>query len=237
MDEIEEFSDARHKAWCIHCRASLGSVKTSRDHVPTKTLLRPPYPANLPIVLVCHDCNQGFRKNEEYLVAFLSVVISGTTDPELQVSASAARILRHNTQLRAEIELAKREYKSRDGQDNLIWNADLNRIVPVVVKNARGHAFYEYGEPMLDDPESVLVVPLPTLTASERASFEEVPDSGAWPEVGSRMMTRVMTGQDLDGSWIVVQEGSYRFAVTQADGGLVVRSILSEYLATEVRWS
>ena len=50
------------------------------------------------------------------------------------------------------------------------------------------------------------------------------------------MMTRVLTGQDLDGPWVVVQEDSYRFAVTQADGGLLVRSIISEYLATEVRW-
>jgi hypothetical protein len=49
------------------------------------------------------------------------------------------------------------------------------------------------------------------------------------------MMTRVLTGQDLAGEWVVVQEGIYRYAVAQG-GGMLVRSVLSEYLATEVYW-
>ena len=81
-----------------------------------------------------------------------------------------------------------------------------------------------------------MIMPILAMTPAERAEFEDIPSNGLWPEVGSRMMTRVMTGQDLEGPWIVVQEGSYRFAVTQADGGVLVRSIISEYLATEVCW-
>ncbi len=50
------------------------------------------------------------------------------------------------------------------------------------------------------------------------------------------MMTRVITGQDLDGPWVTVQEGTYRYSVAQR-GGLVVRSVLYEYLTTEVQWS
>jgi hypothetical protein len=46
------------------------------------------------------------------------------------------------------------------------------------------------------------------------------------------MMTRVITGRDLDGPWVVVQEGVYRYSVTQIDGGILVRSVMSEYLAT-----
>ena len=49
------------------------------------------------------------------------------------------------------------------------------------------------------------------------------------------MMTRVLTGEDMDSGWVVVQEGTYRYVVQQT-GGLRVRSILSEYLATEVQW-
>jgi hypothetical protein len=104
------------------------------------------------------------------------------------------------------------------------------------VKNARGHAFFEYGEPMLDEPDAVLIMPIPAMSHDELREFEDLPQT-VWPEVGSRMMTRVMTGQDLEGAWVVVQNGSYRFAVTQAGGGLLVRSIIYEYLATEVRWS
>lgn len=119
------------------------------------------------------------------------------------------------------------------GERKIVWDVDLTRVSPVDVKNAGGHAFYKYGEPMLNEPDSVLIQPLSTMTAAERRDFEEVPSDGL---VGSRMLTRVLTGQDLDGPWVVVQEGCYRFAVTQADGGLLVRSVISEYLATEVSW-
>ena len=59
--------------------------------------------------------------------------------------------------------------------------------------------------------------------------------AGVLPEVGSRMMTRVMTGQDLADGWVVAQDGVYRYAVAQA-GTLLVRTVLFEYLATEVYW-
>jgi hypothetical protein len=48
-----------------------------------------------------------------------------------------------------------------------------------------------------------------------------------WPEVGSRMMSRMLTGQDMADGWIVVQEGVYRYAVGQ-NGGMLVRSVLFE---------
>lgn len=72
----------------------------------------------------------------------------------------------------------------------------------------------------------------------ERQDFEGLSDQGslaAWPEVGSRMLTRLLTGEDTEGEWVIVQEGIYRYSVQQ-DGGLRVRSVLSEYLATEVQW-
>ena len=49
-------------------------------------------------------------------------------------------------------------------------------------------------------------------------------------------MTRVMTGQDLCEGWVVVQDSVYRYGVTQS-GGILVRSVLFEFLATEVYWS
>jgi hypothetical protein len=49
-------------------------------------------------------------------------------------------------------------------------------------------------------------------------------------------MTRLATGEDISGHWVVVQEGIYRYSVQPAGGGLQVRSVLSEYLAAEVQW-
>ena len=48
-------------------------------------------------------------------------------------------------------------------------------------------------------------------------------------------MTRLITGQDLQNGWVVVQDGVYRYRVEQF-GGFLVRSVLHEYLATEVYW-
>jgi hypothetical protein len=49
-------------------------------------------------------------------------------------------------------------------------------------------------------------------------------------------MQRLVTGYDIRGSWIVVQDGVCRYSVTPADAGVLVRSVLWEYLATEVWW-
>ncbi len=236
MDEIAEFVDERQKSWCIHCRRFLAGLKTNRDHVPTKTLLHPPYPSNLPVVAVCTECNESFSKDEQYVVAFLSSVISGSTDPSAQSNPNAQRILQKNKRLRDRIEHSKREYLTKDGEPRVAWGPEQNRIDRVIVKNARGHAFFEYGEPVLNDPVRVSSTPILSLSPEERALFEEIPASGGWPEVGSRMMTRLMTGQDLDGPWVVVQEGVYRYGVVPCGGGTLVRTVISEYLATEVLW-
>ena len=70
MDQIKEFVDERQKAWCIQCGDQLGDVATNRDHVPSKALLRKPYPENLPVVDTCVACNKGFSPDEEYLRLF-----------------------------------------------------------------------------------------------------------------------------------------------------------------------
>ena len=77
------------------------------------------------------------------------------------------------------------------------------------------------------------------MTAAEHEEFENGGTAGEpepWPEVGSRMMTRVLTGQDMRDGWVIVQDGVYRFRVQQC-GVMLVRTVLFEYLATEVQWS
>lgn len=113
------------------------------------------------------------------------------------------------------------------------------RLNRVIVKNARGHAFFEFGEPMMNDPDAVWANPLALLTSDQSEEFEGVASSSAlagWPELGSRMMTRLMTGQDMDGDWVIVQDDVYRYSVSQ-EGGTRIRSVLFEYLATEVLWA
>ncbi|MEN6532402.1 MAG: hypothetical protein ABFD89_01990 [Bryobacteraceae bacterium] len=235
MDEIEEFADERQKSWCIHCGGWIALRECNGDHVPTKSLLREPYPENLPVVEVCKACNEGFSLDEEYVTAFLGCVLAGSTDPDRQRNPRVERILRQSPKLKERIEGAKTVHMTLGGETRLVWKPERERVDRIIIKNARGHAFFEYGEPMLDKPASVWSAPLESLTMSEREQFENVEMGAFWPEVGSRMLTRVMTGQDLLGGWVIVQDGVYRYSVVQRDG-LLVRSVLFEYLATEVHW-
>lgn len=236
MDAIEEFVDERLKSWCIQCGAWVGDVETNKDHVPSKGLLRKPYPDNLPVVETCTTCNSGFSSDEEYLFLFLNCVLAGSTDPDRQTDTKVGRALRRHEKLRARIERAKTEYQTIGGDARCVWKPEADRIERVVVKNARGHAFYEYGEPMLSAPERVWATPLVAMMPTEREEFETVHTSGLVSEVGSRMMTRVFTGQDLSDGWVIVQDDVYRYSVEQRDM-MLVRTVLFEYLATEVYWS
>jgi hypothetical protein len=105
-----------------------------------------PHPENLPVVEVCKSCNAGFSLDEEYLVAFLGSVLAGSTDLERQ-NPNASRILTRNPKLRDRIERSRSEYRTRSGETRVVWAPESDRIDRIILKNARGHAFYEIGEP------------------------------------------------------------------------------------------
>jgi hypothetical protein len=98
---------------------------------------------------------------------------------------------------------------------------------------------FERGEPVTDPPVTITGVPLSTMSEQVRDRFERGALSGnfaGWPEVGSRLMQHIATGHDMVGSWIIVQPEHYRYSLEE-DDGIVVRSVIWNYLATEVRWS
>jgi len=109
----------------------------------------------------------------------LSCVLTGSTDPEKQPNASAARALADSSALRARIEQSRTEYRTIGGESRLVWQPDIDRIQRVVVKNARGHAYFEHGEPMLDAPARIWVLPLETMSGAERQEFEGLHGEGS----------------------------------------------------------
>lgn len=235
MKEIEDFADERHKAWGIHCSAMLREGVANKDHVPSKSLLIQPLPANLPQVLICKKCNSSFSADEQYFVAFLGAVLQGTTDPDLHGDSVARRILRWNSTLRDSIEQTKHEYSTLGGETRLVWSPDTKRINTALIKNGRGHVYHELGGPIFGDPEHIWSKPLCQLTPSELNEFESPAARNIWPEVGSRLMTRLISGEDMDGQWIIVQKDIYRFYIDFA-GPITVRMVLREYLAAEIVW-
>jgi hypothetical protein len=72
-----------------------------------------------------------------------------------------------------------------------------------------------------------------------RKEFESPPPSllSVWPEIGSRAMQRLLVAdsQTQDFPWLDVQAGRYRYFVV-TEGTVLVRIVVSEYLACEVLW-
>lgn len=233
MKQLKDFGDERNKAWCVHCGAWLHSVPTNRDHVPSKVFLSSPLPPNLPIVQVCRSCNGSFSEDEEYVAAFLGVVLAGNVDPLQQVLPAAERILRHSPRIAERISAARTE---RDGI--LLWRPEAERVHRVVVKNARGHALYELGLPMLDEPSVVWLTGRSHMSNEAIRAFEFVsnPLDRPAPEVGSRTLDRVVFGHDLVDGWIVVQPGTYRYVAEQLGDGVTVRIVIHEQFFGAVHW-
>ena len=248
---IEDFSDDRQKAWCIHCGGVIADIECNRDHVPSKSLLSKRLRERgadydrgaddelgyLPQVVVCRSCNSGFSADENYLLCVLHAVMAGTLYPDPATHPEAAGILRSNRHV-------VRSLKTLPGGQALLFDdlqpftlyPDMDRVKRVIVKNARGHAFHELGEPLLERPEYVGVLPLERMSAEQQNSFKAT-GSGfdLWPEVGSRMTTHLVDGEAMAGGWIVVEPGRYRYSIDWSDG-VSVRTVVWEYLASETRW-
>lgn len=253
MREIEDFTDDRLKAWCIHCGAAIANIESNRDHVPTKSLLTKALRERgadydrgagddmgyLPQVVICRDCNSSFSPDENYLLCVLHAVMAGSLYPDPAKHPEAATILRSNRHV-------VRSLKGRpDGQLLLFDNLqpftlfpDSDRVRRVILKNARGHAYHEVGEPLLEAPDHVAFVPLERLTPEQRDAFETArteAELSVWPEVGSRMMVQLLDEEAMVGGWITVEPGRYRYSVDWSDG-VTVKTVIWEYLATETRW-
>ena len=237
MRQLNDFSDERTKGICVHCGGDLNSNETNREHVPTKSLLKKPYPANLPTVQVHPECNASFSLDEEYFTAFLASAIAGSTEPDPAQFRTAAGSLRRNPGLRARIGQSRQEQVNLWGQSEVLWKPESERVNRVLVKNAKGHVLYEIGESLLPEPSSIGMVPLSLLSRRARGQFEDVLSGAFLPEMGSRMLQRVVMDDLQPGGWVDVQPDVYRYAVAQTGTEILVRIVLREYLAFEVAWT
>ena len=236
MRQLNDYGDERYRGVCIYCGEVLLGEKRTKDHVPSKALLNPPYPEDLPVVDVCQQCNLGFSKDEQYLSVFLACVISGSTSPNPYQFPVAAKTLAYSTPLKERIERTRQAQATLWGDFQIQWTPESERVARVIVKNARGHALFELGLPFLSDPAYVGFSPIPLVSDEQGVHFEGGPESMLWAEVGSRIMQRMAIGDLKSGGWVEVQSGTYRYAVHQLPEQVLVRIVLREYLAAEVSW-
>jgi len=235
MDPRHLFMDERLTGGCAYC----GARPETRDHVPSRVLLDEPFPANLPVVDACNACNASFSLDEQYVACFIEAVVSGTAESARVKREKVRRLLGENTKLSSRI----RASQGTDAAGNLVWQPEVDRVRRILVKLARGHVAHEL-HPNLDEPIEVSFAPLAILSEPERATFEDEPvrTVDLFPEIGTRAFFRTLlatgAGQGhvlFAEDWVMVQPGRYRYAVEP--DGLMVRMVLSEYLACRVIWA
>lgn len=228
MRSFNCYADSRNKGFCVHC----GGPYETADHVPSKVLLDEPYPDNLIVCPSCLRCNNELSTDETYLACLLECVITGEPTPSRMQRSKIARTLQHNEALLKRLEKAR-----YDGQGGTIWAVENHRITTVLLKLARGHAAYEHNQPQLQEPDYLDFRPLCTMNESERAAFERAEEGSlaASPEVGSRAMQRllVVDSDVFSEGWITVQDGNYRFSVSN-ENGMAIKIVLREYLACQI---
>jgi len=214
-------------AACIHC----GGDTRTRDHVPSKVLLDEPYPENLPVVPSCKSCNEAFSMDEEYVACLVECTLAGSVQADDIRRKKIRRILRSKPALAAKLIQARKMTDSGTS-----FAVDTDRVRNVVLKLGRGHAAFELNEPQYDEPHSVSFVPLVGMPSDTRDLFETSLQSSLWPEAGSRAMQRLAVVWPAVPGWILVQPGRYRYLASVGDG-VVIRMVISEYLACEVVWA
>lgn len=236
MKQLSDYSDARSRVTCTHCGTGLHPRNENKDHVPSRCLLDRPLPEDLPTVWICRSCNASFSKDEEYFFVFLAAVLSGDARPDPSRFPSAASATQRSPRFRKLIARAQIHQLPLRDEPELLWQPDIDRFDRVITKNARGHVLHELGEPVLGMPSRILYWPVSRMSADQRDTFELVSLGPGLPEVGSRMMQRVLGLEPLVNGWVVVQDGVYRYAVVQGSDELLVRTLVRDYLATEVAW-
>ena len=177
--------------------------------------------------------------DEPYLACFLECVVCGSTDPERLERAKIRHILSRQPKLRSRVERAGQEAGTLGGGKLVVWRPEEDRVRNVILKMARGHAFFELNEPMMDVPDHVWFLPLHQMSKDDRGDFEALPlgdcPVAVAPEVGSRSMHRLLMETARLGGWVGVQEERYRYQVAGA-GFVSVKMVIRDYLAAEVVW-
>lgn len=227
MQQIRPFADERLASFCAYC----GQPPTTRDHVPPRIFMDMPYPDNTPVVQSCRDCNEGASLDELYVACLIEVAICGTVDPSRLRRKKVASSIRKRPALAARLAASLRPDFGLQLSDD-----DVRRISGVLEKVARGLWTYETSESAGWASAEIWWDVLKVLTESQAQAFYSLEPQQLLPEVGSRMLSRVVisdNGQAAAG-WIEVQPCHFSYAAELTPDGGRVKMIFADYLAAEV---
>lgn len=226
VGQIQPFTDQRLAAFCAFC----GGPPDSRDHVPPRIFLDLPHPENFPVIGACIGCNRGASLDEEYVACLLEVAACGSVNPSDLRRQKIARTLEERPAI-----AAKLTDSLKSSGEFLVSQEDRARLSTVLEKIARGLWAYEVGETAQSSSATVRYAQIAGLQADQLEAFMALEQPDLLPEVGSRMMIRVLTAADkAKGSWIELQAGRFSYSVEVFSDGGRVKMILGNYMAVEV---
>jgi hypothetical protein len=180
---------------------------------------------------VCLACNRDASLDEEYVACLLEVAKHGTVESESLDRRKVMRILNGKPSITARLSSAL-----ESGGQFSINDEDRIRISAVLEKIARSLWAYETAETAARSIASVYFAAIPGLAPDKFEAFIKLEGIEIFPEVGSRMMSRVLISSEgpIPPAWIEVQPGRFIYGVELLSGGGRVKMVLSDYLAVEV---
>jgi hypothetical protein len=175
----------------------------------------------------------------------IECAIAGTTAPEKIRRASIAQKLLQSSSLRTRLEKCRKVIGGV-----VTFEAEEERLRRVLLKLLRGHAAFELGRPLRDEPSYFFWWPVSIMTMEQRENFDAPHKVQFIGEVGSRGTQRLEVTQMLLADeagktatlnfvfnhWMVVQEFNYRFHAID-DEIIVLKAVIGEFLACEASWN
>lgn len=220
MRQIVPFSDQRLQGRCVHC----GGVPETRDHVPPRAFLDPPYPEALAVVPACTPCNQEASADEQYLTCALEVAVCGSSDPNELDRVSVAKTLQRSPGLQARLAA---QY------NGAALAVESERVTQVLAKTAKGLWAYETSVTDAGTGVEVDWWPMVETFADRTEDFLALAPLDLLPEVGSRLMFRVLEGWEMGNEWQVVQPDRFCYAIESGSGVERVKMVVRNFLAVE----
>lgn len=207
----------------MYCRSSPGT----RDHVPPRVFLDDPFPTNLAVVPCCRRCNEATSADEEYLACLLEVAACGTSDVGGLERISIGRTLAARPPLLARLAAAL------DPSEASV-DVEHDRVRRVVEKVGRGLWTFETAAGSDEATTRSAYAPIGECDASMIEAFEALAPLDLLPEVGSRLMLRVIEEWGLQNLWQVVQPRRFAYAIEAGSAEPCVKMVFRDYLACVV---
>ncbi len=124
---------------CIYC----GKQATTRDHVPPRSFLERPFPANLATVPSCEQCNNSHSGDEQYFLVLLGQIgASRTISAKVDTEGVIDRTLKRAPLLDERI-LRALEVDGESGR--VLIRPETERVRRIIAKIARGLFVLRYG--------------------------------------------------------------------------------------------